>query len=195
MPVADKKTTIIEDGQRFDGQTVIKPISINFEILQEIHENLDKIKRYEEEIKEDKRRIEKANDAIRLAHEMVAKAEEKRNSLLRRNQVFKKNVEDTENRVKQALEYWKEYGIDIKEISTNHYEFIYTKLKVSIGLKFDDKQLKVVSQDREVISPDSMNELNSRLTNNCVHADGTNVDYKLAMITIKKELMKNLSTT
>lgn len=172
-----------------------KPSRLNFELFQEIAENLDKIKNREAETKRDRLRIEKSNDAIKLALDTFSKAESKRDSLLKKNRFLKDTLEETANRTNQALNYWKEYGLDIKEISTNHYEFIYTKLNVSVGVKFEDRQLKVVSQDPEVLTSDTLTELNSRLTNTCVHSDGTN-DYKLAMITIKKELMKkNPSTT
>lgn len=195
MPVAQKQTIISEEDPCFKRQTIIKPIPLDSEVFQEIEEYILKIKQYEEETKEDKRRIEKLNVAIQLAQETVAKAVEKKDALIRKNLFLKTTLEEAAQRTNQALEYWKEYGLDIKEISENQYEFIYTKLNVSVGIKHDDKQLTVVSQDPKVISPDALIELNSKLTNTCIQSDGKSVDYKLAMITIKKDLMKKHSTT
>lgn len=163
-------------------------------ICEEIKESLDKIKLYEEETKEDKRKIEKLNEVITQAKSTLAKADEKKASLLKMNLCLKNRLEELDQRTKQALDYWKVFGLDVKEVAENHYEFIYTKLprEVTIGLKTSDNQLAVVSQNPELIDKESLTNLNNRLTADCVKSDNS-IDYKRAMLMIKKTLLSKIS--
>jgi len=63
-----------------------------------------------------------------------------------------------------------------------------------IGLRYEDGKLEIVEQNPEIIQPDELKIMNNRLTENCLGAKAGIVDYKLAMIMIRKDLIKALAS-
>lgn len=179
------------------------PPRLDIYIFEEIKDLMSKAKQYEQDEKECKRKVEKYNRSIEAAEEMIAKAQKKKEALVKRNEFLKDCLEKMEERKRQALRYWEDYGIEVKQVSTDEdsfqqYEFNYMKLPMptnqcSINIRYQDKRLEVVEQLPEILITDQLNELNARLTNNCVNARNGAVDYRLAMILIKKELVKKLT--
>lgn len=197
---------------------------VDSELLGELKELLDKISRFEYEDQEDRRKVEKLMKCIKDAEETIERAESKKEGLQKRNELLRTTLENRRQTKREALEYWKDYGFDVAQLSKDgdsiqEYEFLYSKLssnrkprkqqtfipvdgdneppnendnvRCAVRLRLDEN-LQIVSQAPERLSTEQIEDLNSRLTPNCIGADGV-VDYKLAMLMIRRDLIKSLS--
>lgn len=206
MPTATKHSIILEEshlaaaGDRTDngqlsGRTKLpSPPSLDMKLFEDIRNLMEDAKKFEDHEREALRKIEKYNNCIKAAEETIAKAQLKKEVLQKRNEFLRNCLDELEERKVKALKYWEDFGIDVKQISNDdsdfqQYEFNYTKLKCTVNLRHQNNRLEIVDQYPELLST---NDLNDRLTKNCVNPSGQ-VDYKLAMLTIKKELVRSSS--
>lgn len=215
MPIATKHSTILEESHQNtisdDNKVVIERLDVK--LFDDIKQLMEKAKQFEEEEEKCKRKIEKYKQLNEVAEEMIAKAENKKAELIKRNEFLKTCLEQKEDKKRQALKYWEDYGISVRQISSEEdnfqqYEFIYSKLtdnkkvtkstgdtsggQCSINLRYQDKRLEIVEPIPECLTEEAVGALNSRLIDSCVNVDTPTVDYRLAMIMIKKELIKCL---
>lgn len=190
------------------------PSKLDMVLFEEIDELMDNAIAYREEEKECQRKMEKYEKNIKVAEEMIEKAQMKKDALMKRNEFLRNCLEDRECARKRALKYWEDYGIDVKQLSTDadkfqHYEFNFTKLPCKIvkqtrteesttscviGLKYHEGKLEIVEQIPEILQPDNLKALNMRLTTNCINQNADLVDYKLAMLIMRKDLIKALAS-
>lgn len=194
MPVAQRTTIHSEDS------TCTVPTLSPFpaEFYQDLKMLLDSISRYEEEERDDRRKTDKLTQHIKAAEDMTEKAEVKKEALQKRVNFLRSSLEERRQIKKDALQYWKDFGFDVAEVSNTtegrkEYDFIYTNYPCTMRLRFHDNTLRIVSQQPEKLNQAQLDELNLRLTSNCINQDGT-VDYKLAMLMIRKDLNKSHSS-
>lgn len=168
-------------------------MDINFDIVdpnlfEHINDAIDNLNSLNQEGKICNRKIEEYQKALKFAEDMITKAKEKKDSLMKR----KKTLELREEKRKEALKYWEEYGLEVEEEEKGRYKFIYTKLPLgqscAITLRAGEQELEILAQEPELFSKEKLDELNTRIKSNCVHDNA--IDYKLAMLMIKKDLMK-----
>ena len=242
MPIATNHSVIMEESHQKsaiypDEEPIIIPPRLDLSFLGEIKEMFDKAKLYQQEEEACKRKIEQVEQGLEVAKDMLSKAQAKRDALVQRNEFLMGRLESRNERVKKAVQYWKNYGLDVKQVSNKsdpfeEYEFKFTKLPqkrvektmsaptqdqqqpssssttstnnvlhqqqksntCSVSLKHQDKTLEISQLTPEILTPEDLSELNTRLTANCVNPDNGLVDYKLAMIMIRKDLIRSLNS-
>lgn len=181
---------------------------LDIEFFEEIATLLRKSKEYQTQEKECRRKIEKYEKSIQAAEEIIEKAKAKRDALMERNEFLKNCINDRECAQKRALKYWSDFGIEVEQLDgENQYEFTFSKLPCNttrqetttckVHLSYQDGVLEIVEQIPEFIGRDNLAELNRRLTENCITPGREKtdlVDYKLAMLMIRKDLLKNLAS-
>lgn len=210
MPVALKSTH--DESQQRGVNDLLPNLSrakppaapqLELDIFEQIKEYLNKIKTQEGSKSKDERRIDRASKNIGAAKEMISKAVEKCDLIQRKKDFLRDKLDKLEARKAEALKYWQDYGFDVRQTSKpDHdfelYEFIYTKLReqelvqpITIGVKLQDKKLQIVSRvPEEALSDVDIESLNDKLIN-YHHPKDKHVDFKLAMITIRKVLIKH----
>lgn len=167
--------------------------SLDPEFFEDLENLLRKTERLAEEEREDRIKINKLNQSIAQAREVLAKADVKRDVLVKKNLALKSALDDMNRRISESSEYWSKYGFDARRASDedDDFEFVYSKLKGDDWTcKLRVKQLKIVEQDPEVFDSEALEALNEKLNRNCLNQDGV-VDYKSAMIIIRKALIKH----
>lgn len=205
MPVAHNQTISVSDKAR----DCLPPL-LNMSLFEQTTEYIDKAKMWHKGEVQDIHKAEALRKGIEAAQQTIAKAEEKREALLKKRALLKTSLEHMKSRQIQALEYWQDYGLDIKQITTEQedcerYEFIYSKLPdksqdqassqgsaCTVCIEHRANNLHVVSLDPILIDDEQLSMLNSKLTHQCVELSGK-VNYKSAMILIKKTLIENMS--
>lgn len=80
---------------------------------------------------------------------------------------------------------------DNSEVSKNH-DGSKEQFNYKVGIKHHDNKLTIVSQDPELITSKEIEAFNEELTQACISSsdEGSNVDYKLAVLKIKKNILK-----
>lgn len=203
MPVAQKHDTSTEDEPEPDLEpNVPLPERLDAAAFNEIVELSDKKRRLEIESNENKEKISKLQSIIEAADETIEKAQSKRDQLARKKANLQQSLSSVEQRQKEALDYWNNhYGLNVRQLSSDtdgfeQYEFIYTNLRSetshSVILKIQEKRFEIVGQSPEVLSADKLTELSSLMTNECIHSETGQIDYRLAVKLIKKELVNAL---
>lgn len=205
MPVANKNSTFLEESA-WAGPDEDSPAYLGLDrdvtaIWDDIITLLDKNKANQEEEQKSKRKLDRYNQAIAEAEEAIAKAMTKREALLNNNTLLKQSLDKFAARKQEALEYWANYGLEITQMSKEQdnfqqYAFKFTKPPAkgnsTVNLRFQNSRLEIVEQMPNILSLEDLTELNKRLTECCVQEDDF-VDYKLAMLMIRKALAKGLS--
>lgn len=194
MPVAQKPSICLEDNSC--SVPTIGTFPADF--YEDLKSLLDSISRFEEEEREDRKKTEKLAQHIKAAEDLTVKAEAKRDALQKRVNFLRTTLDERRQIKRDALQYWKDYGFDVVEVPTQseaskEYDFIFTNLGCTLRLQFLDQTLKIISQQPDRLNQSQLDELNTRLTSNCVGQDGV-VDYKLAMLMIRKDLNKTPPT-
>lgn len=206
MPIAQKQPLTIEETyivEYGDSEEIVPSIpTLDLAIIKEINDAQEKTKKLQDEERDYRRKIEKLTNVVLAATEILKKAEDKRQQLLNRKDALQKVLDTKKQKRLEALNYWNNYGLEIKQISTDedkfkHYDFIFTdpskrqtQNKYIIGVKFHDGKLEIISQSpNEIFSADIVDKLNKLLNDRCVGSG--EVDYKLVMLTIKRELIKS----
>lgn len=202
MPVAQKQETFLDETQYQDEFTSLRAPKWDLGLFKEIKHFIDQIKAFKAEEEEDRRKVNKIGKYLEAAEEVIAKGVQKVEAMKKHNETLTVTLENANIRTEKSLDYWRNYGLDVREIGTNHYEFIFTKLtkssqgadggmKCAVGIKYHDKKLEIVSQEPEILTAEQIVELNNRMSTNCVKDEGS-VDYRSAMVMIKKELASGL---
>lgn len=207
----------------------VTPLDVPF--FEEIGENIRTAERLEKEEKELRRKIEKLRIANEKGEEIIKKGKEKIEALRKQRDFLQSCVDKKDERIRNAVQYWEDYGLAVEQVSLEsdpfeYYNFIFSKLPpkkaavvlngqsgdcnttarlnqslktsttCTIGLKHFEKRLEVVEQSPEVINPEALKLLNERLTGGqCLNKDNDHVDWKLAMLMIKGDLIKALKST
>lgn len=187
----------------------LEPPKLDATIFEQIRDCLEKMKSCNEGSNKDQEKIAKLSKQIEAAEDIIAKAEQKRDALQRRNNFLRNKLEKWNERVAKSIEYWQEYGFDVKQLpkieqdgeEADLYEFIYTKKDkdvelpqpITVVLKYlHHKKLQIVSwAPAEVLTSELQESLNSRLTASCCHSGDEHVDFKLAMLMIKQAFIKH----
>lgn len=172
-------------------------------IFKDIADLLENDRKLDEDEKKFLRKIEKYEKNIEQAQEMIHKAQQKKEELLKRNLFLKECLANKESARREALKYWDNFGIQVKQLTAEtddheEYEFSYTKLKDStpttscvVGLRFQDGKLDIFEQVPEILTSENMKELCTRINDSCIRSNS--IDYRLAMLKIRKDLIKALS--
>lgn len=186
------------DSARLPSPEPVSKLDLN--LFEEIKEHLDRCVRFEREEKDDRSKIEGLNQIIDQAQEMVKKATEKKEALLKRNLMLKATLYGHEQKIRKSLEYWSDFGLDIQNVDGG-FRFNYSKLSaddertVSICIKSDPAagELEIFAQEPEILNSEQLLNLNTvRLAKYC--KNGT-IDHRGAMLEIKKELVKSLASS
>lgn len=190
---------------------LFSPTEFSPDIFEDLNNHIKKTEFLIEERREDLKKIEKLSSHIEQAREILEKAKLKREALLRKNTDLKVALEEDRQRVALSVKYWNDFGFQVVEISrddnSEEYEYIFSKLggdqsivtednqefKHTIGLKFYEKHLEIVSQSPQVLDSETLTALNEKLTSNCLSNDFKTVNYRSAMILIKKTLISALT--
>lgn len=194
MPISTSTTSRVSIADEIKADDSLRPPKLELALFDEISDMLQSIKSAKNQEDECLRKVDKIDRMLDEAKLSIARGKEALETLKRRNEFLQDKLDQREARVRQAIQYWKDYGFDVKQLSNEwdpfeQYEFIYTRLSCSVQLKHENRKLEIVNQMPEVIVSDLLTELNGRLTASCVQDNGQ-VDYKLAMIMIKKVLTK-----
>lgn len=191
----------------------------NVQLLEEIAGLLEEQKKYRKEKDKDLSRVEKLKQCNEKAHETISKAEKNLERLTKGNEYLKGALENANERTSKAMEYWKQYGFDVKELPNSqvdgkefaNYQFIFSKSVIDskvggnltssgkensnghyvIGVKVSAEKFLISSQQPTVFNQEQLDELDVKLTETCI--DAGKVDYKLAMMNIKRSLIKSRS--
>lgn len=117
---------------------------IKREIFDDIVKLFERAKLYKRETAEAKKDVEKLDEALNKASEVLTQAEEKKEALIKRNRFLEGKLLEREKNIQAAVDYWRDYGLDVKQVHQKgdpyeQYEFIFTNLnrrrknKKSIG--------------------------------------------------------------
>mgnify|MGYP000882207343 CR=1 FL=1 len=176
-------------------EEVIIPSKIHLKVFEEIQDYFRSSSNYGQDVKH----LDKLRRHIESASSVISKGEAKLEALMRQNQMLKTKLDSQRQRRSQSLEYWKDYGLEVRSVPTDEanvelYEFVYKNLRpgtdclVGIRVGGEPKQILIYSQNPpDLLSEKQLSDINSRLSTSCIGSDG-NVEYKLAMILIRKEL-------
>jgi myosin heavy subunit len=121
----------LSEPNNADDPFVFHPTDIG--LLDEICDLIEQIEQCEKDESDAKKAVEQLDRAVRASEDVLSKAEEKKEALIKKNRLLESRLDERNRNIKTAVDYWREYGVDVKQFHQDgdpfeQYEMIFANL-------------------------------------------------------------------